>query len=145
LRVVDFSRYLCLLFLSTLIASIYVLIVTPEVQVIGASAGVFGLFGAHCALKFNRYLPASISAYSNRFIVVLILIEFVGEVFASGISSASHLGGGLAGYALMRVILYFNPSNRIYESTPVEKGLAIFLTFAYAAGLLRFLWLAAHA
>lgn len=144
LRIIDSSRYLCVLLLSTLFAALYVVTVTPEHYVIGASAGIFGLFGAHCALKFNKYLPVHISAYSNKTIVILIVLEFIMEPFATGISSAAHLGGGVAGYALMRTVLYFNPSNRIYESTRLEKGLAVVLVLAALAGLLRFLSLAAH-
>ncbi|MCB1650126.1 MAG: rhomboid family intramembrane serine protease, partial [Pseudomonadales bacterium] len=144
LRVIDFSRYLCLLLLSTLFAAFYVLSVTPEHYVIGASAGIFGLFGAHCALTFNRYLPVSISPFSNKFIVLLIVLEFIMEAFTAGVSLAAHLGGGVTGYALMRTVLYFNPSNRIYESTRLEKGLALVLVLATLAGLLRFLALAAQ-
>ncbi|MCP5356632.1 MAG: rhomboid family intramembrane serine protease [Pseudomonadales bacterium] len=145
LRVVDCYRYLLLLYLSILGAALCTLVGSDHAYVVGASGGIFGLFGAFCAIKLGRQLPGSVSRSSDKYVYLTIILEIFGEYMADGIDSYAHLGGFASGFILTKTYLALSHKNSILQSTPVEKGLAIFLTFAYAAGLLRFLWLAAHA
>jgi hypothetical protein len=72
---------------------------------VGASGGIFGLFGAHCAsyLRVRKYLPPEARAQAARPLVYNLLINLalaIGAV-AGGLplDNAAHVGGFLSGMA----------------------------------------------
>lgn len=139
LRLVDVYRYLSLLFISAFLAVAVSFYLSPHEYVIGASGGVFGLFGAYCAIKFTKYLPGTVSQRSNLGLVLVIVLEIIGETFSRGIDSYSHVAGFLTGVLCMSAYLYFAKSNSIYRSSNIEKGGAVLLSGAYLWGLFSFL------
>jgi membrane associated rhomboid family serine protease len=73
---------------------------------VGASGGIFGLFGAHCAifLRVRKYLPPEARRQAGRMLVANLLINLalaIGAV-AGGLplDNAAHVGGFLSGMAL---------------------------------------------
>lgn len=78
-----------------------------EVSTLGASGGVFGLFGAFFALSRARQ-------QSTSSIVILVAINFAFGFFMPGISWEAHLGGLVTG-ALVAAVLDRLPS---YPSRP---------------------------
>lgn len=145
LRIVNTYRYLCILFVSTMAASILTLYISPYEYVVGASGGVFGLFGAFCSVKLNNQLPGTVSKASDNMIYFVVLLEVFGETISDGIDSYAHAGGFLSGYLLMKLYLRYSRDNSIYDSTRGEKVLAMVLSLGYLLGLLRFLWLVSKA
>lgn len=139
MRLVDSFRFLTILFLSALAGSLVSLFLSPHEYVIGASGGIFGLFGAYCVVKFTKNLPGTVSQRSNRMVLAVIVIQVATEYFIGGIDSYSHVGGFTAGALCMAVYLHFSKAQSIYKSTKVEKGFAVVLTGAYLWGLLTFL------
>lgn len=140
LRLVDTFRFLATFFFAAFIGSIVSLYLSPHEYVIGASGGIFGLFGAYCVVKFTKNLPGTVSQRSNRMVLAVIVLQVVTEYFIDGIDSYSHVGGFIAGALCMSVYLRFSKAQSIYKSTKVEKGLAVILTGAYGWGLLTFLY-----
>lgn len=140
LRLVDTFRFLATFFFAAFIGSIVSLYLSLHEYVIGASGGIFGLFGAYCVVKFTKNLPGTVSQRSNRMVLAVIVLQVVTEYFIDGIDSYSHVGGFIAGALCMSVYLRFSKAQSIYKSTKVEKGLAVILTGAYGWGLLTFLY-----
>jgi len=73
---------------------------------VGASGGIFGLFGAHCAifLRVRKYLPPAARSQTARVLVYNLVINLAlafGAV-AGGIplDNAAHVGGFVSGMAL---------------------------------------------
>lgn len=140
LRLVDIYRFLATFFFAALLGSIVSLYLSSYEYVIGASGGIFGLFGAYCVVKFTKNLPGTVSQRSNRMVLAVIVIQVATEYFIGGIDSYSHVGGFIAGALCMAVYLHFSKAQSIYKSTKVEKGFAVVLTGAYLWGLLTFLF-----
>jgi membrane associated rhomboid family serine protease len=140
LRLLDSYRFLTTLFLSALAGSIASLYLSPYEYVIGASGGIFGLFGAYCVVKFTKNLPGTVGQRSNKMVVAVIVMQVMTEYFVDGIDSYNHVGGFVTGALCMAVYLYFAKAQSIYKSTKVEKGLAVILSGTYLWGLLAFLF-----
>ncbi len=139
LRLCDTCRFLFILLVSAFIGSITSLYLSPHEYVIGASGGIFGLFGAYCVVKFTKYLPGLVSQRSNKMVFAIIALQVAIEYFVDGIDSYSHVGGFIAGALCMGLFLYFAKEQSIYKSTMLEKGLAVLLSGAYIWGLATFL------
>lgn len=77
---------------------------TMDTSTLGASGGVFGLFGAFFALSRAR-------KQSTSGIVLLVVLNFAFGFFASGISWEAHLGGLITG-AVVATILDRIPTPR---------------------------------
>jgi len=138
LRAVDLYRFLCILLLSALVASIVTLTLSPYEAVIGASGGIMGVFGAYCCLKFLRYLPGSISSSSNVWILFFIAVQVALEYFVEGIDSYTHAGGFLTGFVYMWFCIKNEKEHSVFKSSTFEKVTACVLTLCYLAGLLVF-------
>lgn len=78
---------------------------TMEASTLGASGGVFGLFGAFFALSRARQ-------QSTRGIVLLVVFNFVFGFFASGISWEAHLGGLVTGAVVASLLDRFPQSQQ---------------------------------
>jgi membrane associated rhomboid family serine protease len=77
----------------------------PLQSAVGASGGIFGLFGAHCAiyLRVRRYLPPEARAQAARPLVYNLLINLALALYAANgglpLDNAAHVGGFLSGMA----------------------------------------------
>jgi membrane associated rhomboid family serine protease len=77
----------------------------PLQSAVGASGGIFGLFGAHCAiyLRVRRYLPPEARAQAARPLVYNLLINLALAIYAANgglpLDNAAHVGGFLSGMA----------------------------------------------
>lgn len=139
LRVVDLYRFLCILLLSALIASILTLMLSPYEAIIGASGGIMGVFGAYCCLKLLRYLPGSISSSSNTWVLFFIAVQVALEYFVEGIDSYTHAGGFLTGFVYMWFCIKNEYEHSVFKSSLFEKVAACALTLCYLGGLFVFL------
>jgi membrane associated rhomboid family serine protease len=140
LRLLDVYRFLTVLLLSAFCASSVSLYLAPYEFVIGASGGVFGLFGAFCVVKFTKDLPGTVSLRSNKMVLLVIVIQVVSGYFIDGVDYFSHGGGFVLGAVIMALYLYFAPTPSIFQSTRVEKALAVMLSSFYFWGLGMFLF-----
>lgn len=138
LRVVDLYRFLCILLLSALLASIFTLTLSPYEAIIGASGGIMGVFGAYCCLRLLRYLPGSISSSSNIWILFFIAVQVALEYFVEGIDSYTHAGGFLTGFVYMGICIKYEKECSVFNSSTPEKVAAWALCICYLGGLLVF-------
>jgi len=78
----------------------------PMQSAVGASGGLFGLFGAHCAiyLRMRKSLPAATRAQAARALVYNLAINVALAIGAAAgglpLDNAAHVGGFLSGMAL---------------------------------------------
>lgn len=138
LRIVDSFRYLNIVFFSSLVAACVTLLVHPYEFVVGASGGVFGIFGAYCAVKFARELPGSVSFLSEITIYLVIAAEVLYGVLNVKVDLYSHVGGFIAGFLIIRLFLATESSQSIYSSTIVERLFSIVLSVLFLSGLVVF-------
>ena len=85
------ARFLTIFGAAVVFGALAVLLIAPETFVIGASAGIFGLFAA--LLVLNRGLSGS-----NVSLLVIIGINLVLGFVIPGISWQAHLGGLVGGF-----------------------------------------------
>ena len=111
---------------------------------IGASGGIFGLWGAYACLKYKygKFLPGSINILPNGRLVFLLVGELLLEIFwLENVDYYSHIGGFIAGFAY----LYFAPLGpkleKVDQPTLIEKNLSVILILGYSTGLVYFLLL----
>jgi membrane associated rhomboid family serine protease len=77
----------------------------PLQSAVGASGGIFGLFGAHCAiyLRVRKYLPPEARAQAARPLVYNLVINLALAIAAVAgglpLDNAAHAGGFLSGMA----------------------------------------------
>lgn len=90
-------RYLLTYLLSIVGGSIAVLFIDPTTWVVGASGGVFGLFGAFLVLT-------KLHGGNTRSIIGLIAVNFAFGLFFPGISWEDHLGGLITGIIVAYVL-----------------------------------------
>jgi membrane associated rhomboid family serine protease len=138
LRLVDVSRYLNILFISSLSASFATLLAHPCDLVVGASGGVFGLFGAFLAVRMARKLPGSISFVSDTYILVLVGFELLSGALNERVDIYSHIGGFIAGFLILRFFLAQGSVQTIYQSSIGEKFLSIALLALFSGGFALF-------
>ena len=113
---------------------------------VGASGGIFGLFGAHCAiyLRVRKYLPPDARAQAARPLVYNLLINLalaIGAV-AGGLplDNAAHAGGFLSGMAFGAIasVPTLLPPRRRHRSATVFFTLCAFaLAGMEGAGVAR--------
>lgn len=138
LRLVDIYRYLNTLLISSLFASFATLVMHSDEFVVGASGGIFGLFGAFCAVKMARKLPGSISFISDISVFLLIGIEVVFGALNDRVDVYSHIGGFVAGFVILRQFLGAESSDTIYSSGFFGRLIAIALSVISVGSLFLF-------
>ncbi len=139
LRLIDVYRYINILFISSLIASFVTLLAHQEDFVIGASGGVFGLFGAFCAIKNTQNVSDSPGHISGIFVVSLIFIEMFFGAVSGRVDVYSHLGGFLSGFFLSKLFFTIKASKSIYLSSSPERFSSLILLAIYYGGFYQFL------
>lgn len=91
-------RFLVTWVVSVLGGSLAVVILSPEVSVVGASGGVFGLLGAYFTVMRKAQMQ-------TRTLLILIGLNLAGGFLLPGISWQAHVGGLLAGLACGALML----------------------------------------
>jgi membrane associated rhomboid family serine protease len=108
-------RFLTVYLVSALGGSVLYYLVGPtNVEALGASGAIFGLFGAWFVVSKRLRLD-------NRQIVVLIVLNLVISFAVPGIAWQAHVGGLVAGAALTAAYAYA-PHHRPQARTLVQAG-----------------------
>ncbi|MDP4585780.1 MAG: rhomboid family intramembrane serine protease, partial [Microbacteriaceae bacterium] len=97
-RIVGSAKFLAIFAAATVAGSLAVAVLNPDSVVIGASAGVFGLFAAMFIM--NRGFGGN-----NISLLVIIGINLAIGFVVPGISWQAHLGGLLGGAATTLVVM----------------------------------------
>ena len=134
-------RFLNIFLLSCLSGGIFFLVFSDDALGIGASGGVYGIFGAYLYLqyRFASFLPGSISFIPARSLAVLLFVFFGTEVlFLRNVGISAHLGGLLAGFAYLACVNLGGRLELAGHATLPEKGLCGLLIFSFVSGLVYF-------
>ncbi len=91
-------KFLMLFFLSGIIGNVFVLLLTPDVIVAGASTSIFGLFAAIVITGYFSNNP-NLKNLSNSY-RTLIIINLIFNIMTPNVSLVGHLGGLLGGVVL---------------------------------------------
>lgn len=143
-KALSYVRFANLFLFSSTIAVLVSAWLSPFDASIGASGGLFGLWGAYTVLKLRHEenLPGSINAIPTRRFYIILVVEIILEVFViENVDYINHLGGFIAGF----LYLYLAPLGPRLETIdqPVlpEKGLFAVLALFYTLSLGYFLML----
>lgn len=90
-RVIGFGRFLVIFLSSTIAGSLAVMVLSPGTLVVGASAGIFGLFSVLFLLNRNF-------GGSNISLLVIVGINLALGLIVPGISWQAHIGGLIGGF-----------------------------------------------
>ena len=122
-------RYTAVYLVSALGGSVLYYLVGPtNVEALGASGAIFGLFGAWFVLARRLRLD-------NRQIVILIVLNLVISFAVPGIAWQAHVGGLVAGAALTAAYAYA-PHDRSQARALVQAGTTAGIVRALAAAVL---------
>lgn len=135
-RIVGSARFLIAYTVSVLAASGASLAFSEAGLTVGASGGVFGLFGVEAVVVFLRpdLLPEEVRVRHMRSVVINLLIN-VANSFRPNIAMAAHFGGGLAG-ALVGLVLVPRQLDERPEAAWATAGAALSaLVLAAGCGL----------
>ncbi|WP_242259011.1 rhomboid family intramembrane serine protease [Streptococcus thoraltensis] len=91
-------KFLILFFLSGIMGNVFVLLLTPEVIVAGASTSIFGLFSAIVVTGYFSKNP-TLRNLSNTY-RTLIIINLIFNLTTPNVSIVGHLGGLIGGILL---------------------------------------------
>ncbi|MGV3011760.1 rhomboid family intramembrane serine protease [Streptococcus thoraltensis] len=91
-------KFLILFFLSGIMGNVFVLLLTPEVIVAGASTSIFGLFSAIVVTGYFSKNP-NLRNLSNTY-RTLIIINLIFNLTTPNVSIVGHLGGLIGGILL---------------------------------------------
>lgn len=138
------TRFANVFLLANVAGVLFSALLRPFEASIGASGGIFGLWGGYTCFK-NRYdgiLPGSINPVpAGRFYLILCL-EVIAEIFiVENADYVNHLGGFVAGFAYIYLITRDADPESVDRPALFEKGLFVTLVSAYALGLSYFLLL----
>ena len=127
-QVIGHWRFALIYLASGIAGSAGALIVTPNAPTAGASGAIFGVFGALFALERRGIIS------SNGQILALIVINLVFTFAVPGISIGGHIGGLIAGFALMWAMTHFA---RSAELSILATVAVVVISFAVAYGKVR--------
>lgn len=91
-------KFLILFFLSGIMGNVFVLLLTPEVIVAGASTSIFGLFAAIVVTGYFSKNP-KLRNLSNSY-RTLIIINLIFNLITPNVSIVGHIGGLIGGILL---------------------------------------------
>lgn len=117
-RLLGRSRYVAVYVISALAASASVLLISPDVNTIGASGAIFGLFGAFAVLlkRLNQDM---------RFIFILLALNIFFTFAWAHVSWQAHLGGLVAGVAVAIGMAYAPRDRRQLVQWGTAAGVAV--------------------
>jgi membrane associated rhomboid family serine protease len=117
-------RFLLLYLAAGIFGSAGALLVTPNAATAGASGAIFGIFGALFLLERRGHI-----ATRNQ-IAGLIVLNLVFTFAVPGISVGGHVGGLIAGVALMWLMLEFRRS-AVYSAAAAAGFIVLGVVIAY--------------
>lgn len=123
------ARFLAIFLLSVLGGAVAVLLLAPVNAIVGASAGVFGLFAALFVIQ--RRLGAT-----NWQLLAIIGVNLVIGFVLPGISWQGHVGGLIAGAAAAGLIWMTRRPNDRWKQVILLLGLTVVLIVVAVAGAL---------
>jgi membrane associated rhomboid family serine protease len=124
-QVVGRWRYVLIYLVSGLAGSAGALYLSPNVASAGASGAIFGVLGALLVLERRGVI------HSGGQILMWIILNLVLTFSIAGISIGAHIGGLIAGVALMAVITQFRRSPQIAIGSAVAlAGIAIVIAYS---------------
>jgi membrane associated rhomboid family serine protease len=98
-------KFLILFFVSGFAGSALVLLTLSPVPVVGASGAIFGIFGALAVYAYyNRSRDLRANAFLRQVMIILV-INLVITLTIRGISWQAHIGGLVAGVAMMLAMM----------------------------------------
>lgn len=109
---------------------------------VGASGGLFGLWGAYTYLKtrYEKYLPGSINAIPLKKLYIVLFAEILLEVFViDNVDYINHLGGFVFGFLYIYFIPLGSKLEFIDKPTMPEKYIFAGFVAFYFVGLSYFL------
>ncbi len=112
--------WIAIFLVSGILGGIPELLFRPEVTMVGASAGIMGLYGASIAAAIRlREIPKSFRALENKFnlgsLVMWLLFQFVLDRMVPQIAAWAHMGGAAVGF-LIGFVLTLRGSSRVLVS-----------------------------
>lgn len=130
-------RVINVLFTSTVLGSLFSLLISSHDVVVGASGGVLGLIGAYTALyfKYKNDLVGSAFIPQNTLLATLAL-QVISDIVLENIDSISHLFGFLTGLTYTMYVCRGRKVEKAAELNGVEKLYAFILAGAFAWGLI---------
>jgi membrane associated rhomboid family serine protease len=123
-RIIGSWRFGVLYLVSGIAGSVGALLLSFSGVTVGASGAIFGIFGALLVLERKGVIG------TNGQILVLIVINLVFTFAVPGISIGGHLGGLLAGGAVMALYMSFRRS-MIYSLASAAAVGAVAILIAY--------------
>ncbi|MFM9876332.1 MAG: rhomboid family intramembrane serine protease [Rhodoglobus sp.] len=115
------GRFLALYLLSAFGGSVAVLLLAPDIKVVGASGAIFGLLGAFFVIQ------RTLGANNPQLIVLIVLNLAIGFVPGLNIAWQAHIGGLVVGAAV--AFAYLRTRNRSQKRTQIliTAGIAVAL------------------
>lgn len=128
------ARLLVAYTVSVLVASAAALAFSNARLTVGASGGVFGLFGIEAVIAFLRpsFLPTTVRKARARGVALNLAINVVNS-FRPNVAMAAHFGGGLAGF-IVGLVLVPKTLEASAKTSVVERVGAGFCALVLAAG-----------
>ena len=125
-RLLGHARFLAVYLVSALGGSVmFYLVGPPNVEALGASGAIFGLFGAWFVVARRLRLD-------SRWIVAVVVLNLVIGFVVPNIAWQAHLGGILAGGLLTAAYVYAPRENRALIQAGATVGMVIIMIVAVA-------------
>lgn len=117
-RLYGSSAFAVLYLGAGLIASMSSVMWQPDVNSVGASGAIFGVYGALLAILWRSRgsIPIGVIRPIRYSVLVFVFSVLLAGLFARGIDNAAHFGGLLAGFAVGAVLA------RPFTAAPVERS-----------------------
>ena len=105
---------------------------------VGASGGLYGLWGAYTYLKirYEHILPGSINTIPNSRLYLVLVLEVLLELFVlENVDYINHLGGFVMGFVYLSLLPLDKELGNVQETLFAEKLLFVILLICFTSGL----------
>lgn len=143
-RVISTIRFTAIFLLSSFFAYFIFMLFSTAEYAVGASGGIYGLWGAYLYIKlfYEKYLPGSVNAIPLNRLIWLLIAQFLIEIFfMDNVGVANHMGGFIAGFLYLYIAPLGPELELVNKPNQIEKGLCLVLVASYSIGLSYFLLL----
>jgi membrane associated rhomboid family serine protease len=134
-------RFVNILFASAITGSLLSLSFSSYETVIGASGGIFGLFGAYffVCITSQQQLPGSVSV-SVKTLSIILSLQILFDLISDGVDICSHIGGFMFGFVYVRLILRRYMAVNAVAFSLTELFAALGMSLAYVSGITYFFY-----
>lgn len=122
-RVYGKQKYLVLVIVSTLTASLFQLAFSPNVVSYGLSGSLYGLLAVTCIIYYKLGI-----LFSNKFFIYIIIVNVIIS-FGPNIASFAHLGGAIGG-----VFIYLGYIEKIFDAKMKQSILISLILMFFGFG-----------